>query len=77
MNSKPFRTILDESAAQIGFTQWGYVPISRLHYSTDVRKICEGNSCRNYGASWECPPAVSTLAECRRRVEQYPVKCIA
>ena len=71
MNNNSTRTIIEETASQIGFTEYGYVPISQLNYSAAVRKICEGNSCRNYGASWACPPAVGTLDECRKRIAQY------
>ena len=42
-----------------------------MKYYQEVRTICEGNSCRNYAASWACPPAVGTLSECKERVEQY------
>ena len=62
---------VEEIAAESGFTQWGYVPLAHLTYSADIRRICEGNSCRSYGTSWACPPAVGTLEECRERVGQY------
>ena len=62
---------IEEIAAESGFTECGYIPASHLKYNAEVRKICEGNSCRNYGTSWACPPAVGTLEECRERVAQY------
>ncbi len=62
---------IEEIAAECGFTEFGYIPAARLNYNTEIRKICEGNSCRSYGTSWACPPAVGTLEECRARVEQY------
>jgi len=58
-------------AGETGFWETGYVPMDSLNYYQDVRKICEGNSCRNYAASWACPPAVGTLDECKARVNQY------
>ncbi len=58
-------------AADCGFFQSGCIDSRRLQYHADVRRICEGNSCRNYGASWACPPAVGTLAQCRARVERF------
>ena len=60
-----------EAAAETGFSESGFVPIASLRYCEDVRKVCEGNSCRGYGATWACPPAVGTLAECRARVEGF------
>ena len=62
---------IEKIAAESGFTECGYVSVAHLNYSTDVRQICEGNSCRNYGTSWACPPAVGTLEECRNRIEHY------
>lgn len=59
------------SAVQCGFTECGYVCIKNLRYYPEVRKICEGNTCRNYASSWACPPAIGTLEECMERVSQY------
>ena len=58
-------------AEECGFTECGFLPIRELEYHAEIRKICEENTCRNYGTSWACPPAVGTLAECRKRVERY------
>lgn len=54
-----------------GFSESGYIAIENLIYYPEIRKICEGNSCRSYAATWACPPAVGTLDECRARVNQY------
>ena len=54
-----------------GFTEAGAVDTGRLTYEEEIRRICEGNSCRNYGASWACPPAVGTLDACRKQCGQY------
>lgn len=62
---------LKEAAAECGFTETGYIKVNALRYYPEIRKICQGNSCRNYGASWACPPAVGTLEECKARVEQF------
>jgi len=64
-------TRIEKAARESGFSQFGYVEIGGLHFYEEVRKICEGNSCRNYGSSWACPPAVGTLAECREQVRRY------
>lgn len=58
-------------AIECDFLECGYVNIENLKYYPEVRAICEGNMCRNYGTSWACPPAVGTIEECRRRVSQY------
>ena len=62
---------IESIAEKCGFTEYGYVRIDHLKYYPDIRKICEGNTCRNYGSCWACPPAVGTLEECKNRVEQY------
>lgn len=62
---------IQEIAVQSSFSEAGYINVADLNYYPEVRAICEGNSCRNYAASWACPPAVGTIAECRERVEQY------
>jgi len=58
-------------AQKIGFWEIGYVDMANLRYYPEVRKICEQNTCRNYGKTWACPPAVGTLEDCRCRIEQY------
>ena len=54
-----------------GFTESGIVPKNAIHYYPEIRKICEGNSCRGYAASWACPPAVGTLEECKSRIDSF------
>ena len=71
MDDRSAAGLIEGLAARNGFTEYGYVPMDRLQFRADVRKICEGNSCHSYGSSWACPPAVGTLEECRRRVGQY------
>lgn len=62
---------IERIAAENGFTETGYVEIKNIKYHPEVRKICEGNTCHNYGTSWACPPAAGTVEECKKRVEQY------
>lgn len=62
---------IEEIAGDVGFSECGYVKTEDLRFYPEVRRICEGNSCRSYGATWACPPAVGTLEECRERVSRY------
>ena len=64
-------TKVTDLAVQCGFLECGYVKVKNLKYYPEVRAICEGNLCRNYGSSWACPPGVGTIAECTERVRQY------
>ncbi len=54
----------------LGF-EAGEAPLSSLTFHPEIRAVCEENRCRNYSASWACPPAVGTLEECRERCLRY------
>lgn len=64
-------TNIKETAIQSGFWEAGYLETAKLNFYPEVRAICEGNACRNYGASWACPPGVGTIETCRERVSRY------
>ncbi len=53
------------------FLDSGVIETKDLVYHPEVRRECEKNQCRGYGATWACPPAVGTLEECRERVGKY------
>lgn len=58
--------------ASIGVSAYGIIPTAEIPFSVDVRKICEGNMCRNYGKSWACPPGVGSFEECREKCLVFP-----
>ena len=60
-----------ETAAKSGMWQAGFVDLEDVVFYPEIREICKGNVCRNYGASWACPPAIGTLEECRNRMLRY------
>lgn len=62
---------IEKSAAESGLLEYGCVPVENLKFYEEVRAICQGNTCRNYAASWACPPAIGTLAQCKERIGQY------
>ena len=62
---------IEKFAIESHLFEYGYVKVENLKYYQEIRTICEGNSCRNYAASWACPPAIGTIAECRERINQY------
>lgn len=62
---------ITEIAVQSNFLENGYIDIANLKYYPEVRAICEDNICRNYAASWACPPAIGTITECKERVSKY------
>lgn len=50
--------------------QYAVLKSSEIPFSEKVRHICE-TECERYGKSWSCPPAVGTVAQCRRRALSY------
>lgn len=72
MKKYPFlKDVSDNELTQIGITSFGYISTAEIVFSEEVRHICEGNQCRNYGKTWACPPAVGTFEECRRKCISY------
>ena len=62
---------IKETAMQSGMWQTGLIDTHDLMFYPEIRKICKENTCRNYGTTWACPPAVGTIEECKKRVMQY------
>ena len=54
-----------------GMTRFGMISTDKICFGTEIRKICEGNGCGNYGKTWACPPGVGTLEECMAEVRSY------
>lgn len=54
-----------------GIFQAGIIQTSEINFSTEVRKMCEVNTCRQYGKTWACPPAVGTVQVCRDRCNKF------
>jgi len=62
---------LHDSIYEAGVYEFGFVNPADIVYRQMIRDICAGNSCRQYGMTWACPPAVGTVEECRERCLQY------
>lgn len=56
---------------EIGFFQYGMVETQKVRFAQEVRKMCEVNTCRQYGKTWACPPAIGTVEECKTRIQKY------
>ena len=65
------REKVKDAAMQSGMGQTGFISVKELVLYPEIRKICEENTCRNYGTTWACPPAVGTLEECRECLNRY------
>lgn len=62
---------LERLALDTGFTRAGPLDGAKLELREDVREMCRGNSCGQYGKRWGCPPGCGTLEECRNKIAQY------
>lgn len=62
---------LETILTNAGVYQYGCVNTSGIRFLPEVRGMCEANTCRQYGKTWACPPAIGTVEECRARVQQY------
>ncbi|MCR4437376.1 MAG: DUF2284 domain-containing protein [Clostridiales bacterium] len=60
-----------ERVKETSVFQYGLTKPSKISYLQEIRDICKGNSCGQYGTNWACPPAVGTIEECRNRCMQY------
>lgn len=60
-----------EAVAHIPFHQIAEVEKEQLVFSDEVRKMCESNSCGQYGRTWMCPPGVGEVAAWKERMLGY------
>ncbi|MBQ3274236.1 MAG: DUF2284 domain-containing protein [Christensenellaceae bacterium] len=63
--------LIQSDILRAGFLESGVIKVSDLKVYQDVRDLCAENTCRHYGRTWACPPAVGTVEECIERVKQY------
>ena len=54
-----------------GISAYKIFPASEIVFDSEVRKICEKNTCRLYGKSWACHPAVGSVDDCRELCSRY------
>lgn len=40
-------------------------------FSEEVRLLCENNGCGLFCTSWACPPAMGSMADCKKRCLEY------
>jgi Predicted metal-binding protein len=63
--------IIQEIFNQSEVFQYGIINTTDINFAEEVRKLCEVNTCRQYGKTWVCPPAVGTVDECRIKCLKY------
>ena len=57
-------------AEKVGFTVWTPLDIKTVELKPEVRDMCAGGSCQQYGKRWSCPPGCGTLEECAAKVAE-------
>ena len=63
--------LLKDKIYETGVYEFGFANPSEIEYLQMIRDICVENTCRQFGKTWACPPAVGTIEECRDRCLQY------
>jgi predicted metal-binding protein len=58
-------------AGEAGFSRAGSLAMDALIFRPEVREMCAGDRCRNFGKSWSCPPAVGTPERAKERASEY------
>lgn len=66
MNTISLRTIGNDF-----FDHSKVLSVSDIPFDTEVRKLCEQNSCGKFGSCWTCPPAVGKLEDLHVRVMNF------
>ena len=62
---------LNDIAARSGFTATAPLDVSTIELKSDVRKMCEENTCGMYDRCWSCPPGCGSLEECGERLRGF------
>lgn len=63
--------MLQQILKEAGVYEYGFVTTAEIRFTQEVRAMCEVNTCRQYGKTWACPPAIGTVEDCQNRVRQF------
>lgn len=62
---------LIEMGMKQGFSHVAPLDCSTIELRSEVRQMCEANTCHMYDKCWSCPPGCGSLEECREKIEIY------
>ena len=62
---------LNQLAQQAGFSYMSPLDIQTVTLKPEVRQMCAGNSCGQYGKRWSCPPGCGELDVLQQRLTLY------
>ena len=54
-----------------GANKASIIPVSKIPFEPELRKLCETNQCGNYGKSWTCPPDVGDVYSLIEKAKKY------
>ena len=64
------KALLESQLAEFPLFAYGFIDPKELDFTERVRYICS-TECPMHGKTWACPPAVGTVAECKRKCLDY------
>ncbi len=59
---------LAQMAEAAGFSAWSPLDPGTIECKSEVRDMCAGNACGQYGKRWSCPPGCGALEECAAQI---------
>ena len=62
---------ISKMAEEVGFTHVAPLEPSTLKPKSEVRQMCEANTCGQYGKRWSCPPGCGSLDSCIDKVSKF------
>lgn len=62
---------LIQTVKDMGAQNAGVIPVSELTFDLIFRKMCEANTCGNYGKCWMCPPFAGEAEELIARAKTF------
>ena len=62
---------LEKQGLAHGFSHVASLDCSTIDLMSEVRAMCEKNTCHRYGKCWSCPPGCGSLEECQKIIDAY------
>jgi len=56
---------------ELGASKAAVIPVAKIRFDRSFRKLCEMNSCGNYGRNWMCPPYAGEIDDLIARAKTY------
>ena len=62
---------IEKELTKLPILEYAFLKPDEIIFSSEVRNLCEGNSCGMYNKSWACPPAVGSVESCMEKCYGY------